>query len=105
MKLAVVADPETAMGFRFGGFEAVFAQTPEEAQERLAGLIASGQYALVAVSIALLPDPYSALEREMRGKELPVLLPLPSLAQGEAESAEAYMRRLVKETLGYEIKI
>jgi V/A-type H+-transporting ATPase subunit F len=105
MKLAVVADPETATGFRFGGFEAIFAQTAEEAKERLATLIASGQYALIAVSTALLPDPHSALEREMRGKDLPVLLPLPGLAQGEGESAEAYMRRLVKETLGYEIRI
>jgi len=55
-----------------------------------------------------LPDPYQAVKREMRGRDLPVLLSAPSplaAGAGEGEDAEAYVRRLIIATMGYEIKI
>jgi hypothetical protein len=44
----------------------------------------------------------------MRSRTLPVLLSTPSplaAGGGEGEDAEAYMRRLIIGTMGYEIKI
>ena len=79
----------------------------KEAGEMLARLIREGTYALIVVSEALLPDPYGAVRREMRGRHLPVLLTAPSPASAlaeEGEDAEGYMRRLIVETMGYEIK-
>lgn len=106
LKLAVVAEPETARGFRLAGFEAHPAHSPEEAKARLEALIASGAYALIAVDQGLLPDPERAVERLMRGRDLPVLLPVPGLQGAFAGGdVEAYMRNLVRETLGFDIKL
>ncbi len=108
MKIAVLTDPETATGFRLGGLEVVTASRQDEAAQRLTKMVESQEYALVAVDEGLLPDPYEAVERAMRGRDLPVLLPITSLAQAFAageEDATEYMRRLVKSTIGYDIKL
>lgn len=108
MKIAVLTDPETATGFRLGGLEVITAGQREEAVERLTELVESDNYALVAVDEGLLPDPFDAVERVMRGRDLPVLLPFTSLAAAFAageEDATDYMRRLVKSTIGYDIKL
>lgn len=108
MKLAVLTDSESASGFRLAGLEVEVADTPEEAVEALRGLIARGDLALVAVDQGLLTDPLEAVEREMRGRDLPVILPFPSLAfafEEDQEGAKGYIRALVKSTIGYEIKL
>jgi V/A-type H+-transporting ATPase subunit F len=108
MKIGVLSDPESAAGYRLAGLHVAVATDATEAQEALARMVQEGTYALIAVSAALLPDPYQAVRREMRGRNLPVLLPAPSpLAAGaeEGEDAEAYMRRLIIATMGYEIKL
>lgn len=108
MKIAVLTDPETATGFRLGGLEVLPAQNEAEATERLVEMVEEGEYALIAVDEGLLPEPYAVVERAMRGRDLPVLLPITSLAQAFAsgeEDATEYMRRLVKSTIGYDIKL
>ncbi|WP_457628637.1 V-type ATP synthase subunit F [Oceanithermus sp.] len=108
MKIAVLTDPETATGFRLGGLEVHTAQSEDEARERLAEMIETDDFALIAVDEGRLPEPYEAVERVMRGRDLPVLLPFTSLAQAFAageEDATDYMRRLVKSTIGYDIKL
>ena len=108
MKIAVLTDPESAAGYRLAGLEVATAMDEKEAGEILAGLIREGTYALIAVSEALLPDPYQAVRREMRGRHLPVLLTAPSPVSAlaaEGEDAEKYLRRLIIDTMGYEIKV
>jgi len=108
MKIGVLTDPESAAGYRLAGLEVTVAADATEAQKVLARMIQEDTYALIAVSVALLPDPYQALRREMRSRTLPVLLSTPSpvaAGAGEGEDAEAYMRRLIVATMGYEIKI
>ena len=108
MKIAVLTDPEAAAGYRLAGLEVAVAHDPAEAREVLARLVRSDDYALVAVNLTLVPDPYQAVKRELRGRALPVLLPLPSSGAGLAgagEEAEAYLRRLIRKTMGYEIKL
>jgi V/A-type H+-transporting ATPase subunit F len=108
MKIAVVTDTESAAGYRLAGLVVAVAANAAEAGEVLARLVREDAYALIAVSLELLPDPYQPVKREMRGRDLPVLLPAPSIASAvadESEDAEAYMRRLIVETMGYEIKI
>ncbi len=108
MKIAVLTDPDTATGFRLGGLEVHSAADAEGAKARLTEMIESDAFALIAVDEGLLPEPYEAVERAMRGRDLPVLLPFTSLAQAFAageEDATEYMRRLVKSTIGYDIKL
>ncbi|MHB9075378.1 MAG: V-type ATP synthase subunit F [Desulfobaccales bacterium] len=108
MKIAVLTDPESAAGYRLGGLEVALAHDPAEAREVLARLVQTEEYALVIVNMTLLPDPYQAVKRELRGRDLPVLLaaPVHRVAVTVAgEDAEAYLRQLIRETMGYEIKL
>jgi V/A-type H+-transporting ATPase subunit F len=108
MKIAVLTDNRSAAGYRLGGLEVAVANDPDEARQVLARLVQEDAYGLIIVNMVLLPDPYQAVKREMRGRDLPVLIAALShrvaLAR-EFEDAEAYMRRLIKETMGYEIKL
>ncbi len=105
-RMAVLTDSETASGFRLAGVEVREAE-PENAQEVLEQLISSDLYGLVAVDEALVDDPIRATERIMRGRELPVLLAIPSLgaAFDESEDALEYMKDLVRRAIGFDIKL
>ncbi|MDM7324237.1 MAG: V-type ATP synthase subunit F [Thermus sp.] len=104
--MAVIADPVSAQGFRLAGLEAHAASTSEEARSRLEALVQAGGYALVAVDQGLLPEPEKAVERLMRGKDLPVLLPIAGLGDAfQNPDVEGYMRELVKRTIGFDIKL
>jgi V/A-type H+-transporting ATPase subunit F len=108
VKIAILTDPESATGYRLAGLEVAVASDAKEAGEELARLIGEDAYALIAVSEALLPDPYQAVRREMRGRHVPVLLTTPSIVSSlaeEAEDPEKYVRQLIIETMGYEIKV
>lgn len=105
-RLVVLTDAETATGYRLAGVE-VREAVANEAVAALEQLIATDEYALVAVDEGLIPDPVRATERSMRGRELPVLLSVPSL--GAAFSAEGdavgYMKELVRSAIGFDIKL
>jgi len=106
MRIAVIADPESAQGFRLSGLEAHAARTAEEARAKLEELLQKGGYALVAVEGDLLPEPEKAVERLMRGKDLPVLLPIAGLKEAfQNPDVEGYMRELVRRTIGFDIKL
>jgi V/A-type H+/Na+-transporting ATPase subunit F len=105
-KMAVLTDGETATGFRLAGVEVLEASV-DTAVKTLEAAIQTNQYGLIAVDESIIADPAKALERAMRGRELPVLLPMPSLsfAFAENQDAKAYMRELVRSTIGFEIKL
>lgn len=106
MRIAVIADPEAAQGFRLAGLEAYGVASAEEAKARLEALVQAGEYALVAVDQSLLPEPERAVERLMRGKDLPVLLPVAGLKEAfQNPDVEGYMRELVRKTIGFDIKL
>jgi V/A-type H+-transporting ATPase subunit F len=108
VKIAILTDPESAAGYRLGGLEVALARDPAEAREVLARLVQTGDYALVIVNMTLLPDPYQAVKRELRGRDLPILLAAPAHRTAvtvAGEDAEVYLRQLIKETMGYEIKL
>ncbi|HKI55999.1 MAG TPA: V-type ATP synthase subunit F [Trueperaceae bacterium] len=105
-KMVVLTDSETAVGFRLAGVE-VREVAADEAKDVLEELIAADDYGLLVVDEGLIPDPIAASERAMRGRELPVVLPLPSLGQafGEEDDAVSYMKSLVRNAIGFDIKL
>ena len=105
-KMLILTDSETATGFRLAGVE-VREASEEDALGELEQIIESQEYGLVAVDENLVPDPVRATARAMRGRELPVILPMPSLgaAFGEGGDATAYMKDLVRSAIGFDIKI
>jgi len=102
-KLAVITDGETATGFRLAGVEVREADTPVQALEQLQACIAAG-YGVVAVNEDLLKGTEDARARLMRGRDLPIIVPLPP-ARATQESGEAYIARLVKECIGFAVKM
>jgi V/A-type H+-transporting ATPase subunit F len=102
-RFAVITDPETATGFRLAGVEVREATTPQEALEQLRQLVAL-DYGLVAVNEALLEGTAEGRARLLRGRDLPILVPFPS-PEAQAESAEQYVARLVKEHIGFYVKL
>ncbi len=105
-RMVVLTDSETATGYRLAGVE-VRETTQDEAVRELEEIITSESYALVAVDEGLVPDPVRATERAMRGRDLPVLLSVPSLGAAFSESADAteYMKELVRSAIGFDIKL
>ncbi len=105
-RMVVLTDSETATGYRLAGVE-VRETTRDEAVRELEEMISSDAYALVAVDEGLVPDPVRATERTMRGRDLPVLLSVPSLGAAFSESADAteYMKELVRSAIGFDIKL
>lgn len=106
-KVVVLADNETATGYRLAGAQVVEA-TAENAQAKLEDMIINGGYGLVAVDTGLIADPATSTARIMRGRDLPIILPIPSLSDAfsaEQVDAKAYMGKLVRETIGFDIKL
>lgn len=108
MKIAVLTDTESAAGYRLAGLEVAVARDAEEARKVLAGLILTEAHGLIAVDAALLADPDRAMRREMRGRDIPVLLPVPCLRSAmlaEGDAGRDSLRQLIIAAIGYEIKL
>ena len=105
-RMLVVTDAETAIGFRLAGVETL-ATTADEVHRDLERAIASEGYGLVVVDEGLVADPVKAMERAMRGRDLPVLLPMPGLSAAFDHEADAtrYMRELVRSAIGFDIRL
>lgn len=107
-KVVVLTDAETATGYRLAGVE-TRESTEADAASVLDQLIETGEYGLVVVDEGLIPDPIRASERSMRGRQLPVILPVGSLsaAFGGEEGGDAlhYMQELVRSAIGFDIKL
>lgn len=105
-RLLVLTDAETAIGYRLAGVE-VRVSVPEEAVHALEEIIHTDDYGLVVVDEGLIHDPVKAAERAMRGRDLPVLLSVPSLgaAFGSSDDAVSYMKELVRSAIGFDIKL
>lgn len=102
-KVAVITDTETATGFRLAGVEVREAATPAEALELIRHYAAAG-YGLLAVNEDLLAGTEDARARLLRGRDLPIIVPVPP-ARARLESGEAYIQRLVKEHIGFAVKL
>ncbi|MEX2541582.1 MAG: V-type ATP synthase subunit F [Trueperaceae bacterium] len=105
-KVIILTDSETATGYRLAGVE-VREADKEGADRALESLIESEEYGLVVVDEGLVADPVTSTARIMRGRDLPVILPVPSLsaAFGEGDDATEYMKDLVRNAIGFDIKL
>ncbi len=102
-KLGIITDSESATGFRLAGAEVREGANPQEALEHLRQFVTL-DYGLVAVNEALLEGTDEERARLRRGRDLPIIVPFPA-PQAEIESGEAYVARLVKEHIGFYVKL
>ena len=102
-RVAVITDAETATGFRLAGVEVREAADAKAALEHLRALV-SVDYGLLAVNEALLQGTEDEVARLMRDRELPIIIPFPA-PKAQLESGEDYIERLVKEHIGFFVKL
>ncbi len=101
--MAVVTDPETATGFRLAGVEVREAESASAALAHLKTLL-TGDYGLIAVNEDLLKGTEEELARAMRERDMPIIVPFPA-PKAHIESGENYIARLVKEHIGFYVKL
>ena len=99
-RLGIITDSESATGFRLAGAEVREAATPQEALEHLRSFVTL-DYGLVAINEALLEGTGEERSRMLRDRDLPIIVPFPAVI----ESGEAYIARLVKEHIGFYVKL
>ncbi len=102
-RITVITDPETATGFRLAGVEVREAVDAKGVLEHLRTLLPL-DYGLVAVNEDLLPGTEAEVARLMRERDLPILIPFPAM-RAKLESGEDYIARLVKEHIGFYVKL
>lgn len=102
-KLGIITDSESATGFRLAGAEVREAATPQEALEHLRSFVTL-DYGLVAVNEALLEGTEDERTRLLRDRDLPIIVPFPA-THAVIESGEEYIARLVKEHIGFYVKL
>lgn len=102
-RLGIITDSESATGFRLAGAEVREASTPQEALEHLRSFVRL-DYGLVAINETLLEGSGEERTRMLRDRDLPIIVPFPA-TQAVIESGEAYIARLVKEHIGFYVKL
>ncbi|OFX30481.1 MAG: hypothetical protein A2Z07_08790 [Armatimonadetes bacterium RBG_16_67_12] len=102
-RLGIITDSESATGFRLAGADVREAATPQEALEHLRSFVTL-DYGLVAINEALLEGTGEERTRMLRDRDLPIIVPFPA-TQAVIESGEVYIARLVKEHIGFYVKL
>ncbi len=105
-KLVAITDPDTALGFRLAGIEAVEVANAEDAAERLLAALKAREPGVVIYNEeyqAALPEKSRAVLDE---SITPVFFAIPVARAGMAgEAREVYLARLLRRAIGYQLKI
>jgi len=104
-RLAVITDPGTATGFRMAGIETYEVTDVHEMRSKVLDLMKTDSYGLIAVNEELGRDLGDDVNRLIRTRALPVILPFPVLKGGVVESGEEYLSKLVKQAIGFYVKL
>ncbi len=105
-RILVITYPEMALGFRMAGADVVEIEKGRESPQILEGVIEEDRYGLIALEEGLLERVPEDLEKRIRRKGRPVLIPIrsPEGWGGEAPG-EPYIAKILRKTIGYHIKI
>ncbi len=97
MKIAVIGDSDTVLGFRLAGVHETFeVSSPSEAREVLEGLLNRNDVALVLIADSL------ASGLELTGVRFPIVLRVPD--RKSKGGGEAQLMEIVRRAIGIEIK-
>lgn len=104
-RLAVITDAGTATGFRLAGIETHEVADIHQMRSKVLELMKSDSYGLIAVNEELGGDLGEDINRLIKTRALPVILPFPVPKGGRVESGEAYLSKLVKQAIGFYVKL
>jgi vacuolar-type H+-ATPase subunit F/Vma7 len=102
----VVCPPDVATGFALAGLRPVESDPLARGAEQVAGLLADDTVGVVLVDERVyeaLPD---AVQRRIRRRPLPMVVPFPAPAWTERPlAAEEYIVELLRQVIGYRVRL
>ena len=105
MKISVIADFDTVIGFRLAGVrQGYVVNSPEEALQRLREVVKKEDVGLVIITERLLEEVRPQAEKLLEKRSFPLLVEIPDKA-GPIEKKVDPLKELVRRAVGVEIKI
>ncbi len=105
MRISVIADFDTVVGFRLAGVKQGYVvESPEEALQRLREVVREEDVGLVIITERLMDKIRSEAEKLLEKRSFPLLVEIPDKA-GPIEKKVDPMKELVRRAVGVEIKI
>jgi V/A-type H+/Na+-transporting ATPase subunit F len=102
----VIADPDSAVGFRLAGVEAAAVTGPQEAERLLRQWIEEGACSLIIVAQRFLEAFSETTRRRIERLSLPIVIPLPlSLAWQREEQSQEYVLALIRRAIGFQMRL
>ena len=106
LSVQAVCRPEVAAGFGLAGLHTIEVGNPGEAGHRLRELRARPEVGIILIEDTLYIQLPEELHREFGRRALPMLVPFPGpLWQVRPESAEAYIVELLRQVVGYRVRL
>jgi len=106
LSVEVLCRPEVAAGFGLAGLHTTEATDARDAGDRLRELRARPEVGVILVEHTLYDQLPEELHREWGRRALPMLVPFPGpLWEVNAESAEAYIVELLRQVVGYRVRL
>jgi vacuolar-type H+-ATPase subunit F/Vma7 len=106
LSIHAVCRPEVAAGFELVGLNVIEAAGPGDTAERLRELRARPDVGVILLEDTLYGGLPEELQREFGRRPLPMLVPFPGpLWEEQAESAEAYIVELLRQVVGYRVRL
>ena len=104
-RVAVVGDSSVTLGFRLAGFRPHVVDSKDAAASLLARMGREPEWGVILVQEDLMPEPaLAAARRSSTG--LPILVPFPGPAlERPAGEAEAYVAELLRQAVGYRVRL
>lgn len=105
-RLLIITYPEMALGFGMAGADVMEIERGKESLELIERVIDEDRYSLIALEEALLDRIPEGLERRLRKRGRPALIPIRSPERwGKGGPKEPYIAKMLRKTIGYHIKI
>ena len=103
-RLVVISPSELADGFRLTGAAVSRAESPDEAERVISGLLADGERGVIAVYAPLFEGLEDDVQRRLRASVSPVVVELPTGLGSEPEAARrSRLARRLERAIGYHI--
>ncbi len=104
--LRVLCRPEVAAGFALAGLRSVEAATPEEGAARIRDLLSQPDVGVVLVEEAFYDGLPEEVRRQVGRRPLPMIVRFPGPVWAErVEGAEAYIVELLRQVIGYRVRL
>jgi len=105
MRISVIGDFDTVVGFRLAGVkDGYVVETPEEALQRLREVVKEEDVGLVIITERLVDKIRAEVDRLLENRSFPLLVEIPDKA-GPIEKKVDPLKELVRRAVGVEIKI